>query len=116
MRERSSNSASERNEERDDSRPRARSVLIIDEASSAQRLALGLRHSGYETRVAFDGRSGLFLAVCTTPKIIFLELDLPELSGFEVARNLRLHELARDIAIYATTKYSAESFAHKPPA
>ena len=89
---------------------RANPILIIDEEDGAELLAVALRRSGYEARVAFDGKSGLFLAVTTSPSLVFLALDLPELSGYEVARRLRLVESTRGIPTYAMGGYSDDVF------
>jgi DNA-binding response OmpR family regulator len=95
---------------------RANPILIIDEEDSAELFAVALHRSGYEARVAFDGKSGLFLAVTTSPSLVFVALDLPELSGFEVARRLRLVESTREIPIYAIGGYSDDIFSRNADA
>jgi len=48
-----------------------------------------LSSAGYQTRVAYDGRSAVEMAEMLEPAVVLLDLGLPYLSGFEVARRLR---------------------------
>jgi DNA-binding response OmpR family regulator len=48
-----------------------------------------LRHLGYKVYPAYNGRDGLTAARTSKPDIIFCDINLPDLSGIEVARNLR---------------------------
>ena len=65
-------------------------VLIVDDdATLRQTLAIGLRAVGHEVLLAADGRSALQAAVEDQPDLLVLDLGLPDLSGVEVLRNLR---------------------------
>ncbi|MEG1884185.1 MAG: response regulator transcription factor [Clostridia bacterium] len=52
-------------------------------------LELELRHEGYETATAADGRTGLAFALAEHFDLILLDVMLPDLSGFELLRRLR---------------------------
>lgn len=68
----------------------AKKILIIeDEKQLARFVSLELEHEGYTVEVRHDGRSGLEAAVSQDWDMILLDLMLPELDGFEVARRLR---------------------------
>jgi DNA-binding response OmpR family regulator len=68
----------------------AKKILIIeDEKQLARFVSLELEHEGYTVDVRHDGRSGLEAAMSQDWDMILLDLMLPELDGFEVARRLR---------------------------
>jgi PAS domain S-box-containing protein len=68
----------------------ARRILLIDDNSGmAQAMAELLRHNGHEIRVAPDGLSAVILASEFQPHFILLDIELPDIDGYEVARRLR---------------------------
>ena len=68
----------------------ATKVLIVeDEEQIARFVELELRHEGYETGKAADGRTGLTMAESGEYDIVLLDIMLPELNGLEVLRRLR---------------------------
>ena len=64
-------------------------LIIEDEKQLARFVSLELEHEGYSVQVRHDGRSGLEAAISQDWDMILLDLMLPELDGFEVARRLR---------------------------
>jgi CheY-like chemotaxis protein len=70
--------------------PGGRRVLVVeDNRDIAESLALLLTHSGHEVRTVHDGRSALDAAREFRPHVVLLDIGLPELDGYEVARRLR---------------------------
>ncbi|GFH40682.1 response regulator transcription factor [Lactococcus insecticola] len=68
----------------------SKKILIIeDEKQLARFVSLELEHEGYSVEVRHDGRSGLDAAISQEWDMVLLDLMLPELDGFEVARRLR---------------------------
>ena len=67
-----------------------RRVLVVDDNVDAARLiAAALEAVGHETRAAFDGPAALSMAATFRPDVVLLDLGLPLMDGFEVARQLR---------------------------
>ena len=64
-------------------------LLIEDEEKLARMVELELQYEGYEVEKAFDGRTGLELALSGRFDLILLDIMLPALSGMEVLRRLR---------------------------
>jgi DNA-binding response OmpR family regulator len=64
-------------------------LLIEDEEKLARFIELELQYEGYLVEKAFDGRSGLDLAVGREFDVVILDIMLPELNGMEVLRRMR---------------------------
>ena len=75
--------------------PVGRRVLIVDDnADAARSLAMLLELSGHQTRLCFDGQSGLAEVEVFRPEVVLLDIGLPGMDGLEVARRLRVLELS----------------------
>lgn len=66
-----------------------RILIVEDERAVARGLEYGLRHEGYEVLLAETGRRALDLARSDDPHLILLDIRLPDVSGFDVCRQLR---------------------------
>ena len=67
-----------------------KTILIVeDEQNIVDILSFNLSREGYDTLEAYDGRTGLQLALEQNPDLILLDLMLPEMNGFDVCRKLR---------------------------
>lgn len=64
-------------------------LLVEDEAHVASFIKKGLTEEGYEVSVAFDGKSGLQLALENTFDIVILDIMLPEMNGLDVCKAIR---------------------------
>ncbi len=64
-------------------------LVVEDELSLRETLAYNLKKEGYTVETAGDGRTALETARRTKPDLLVLDVMLPELDGFEVARTLR---------------------------
>jgi two-component system CheB/CheR fusion protein len=89
---------------------KTRCVLIVDDnLDSAESMAMLLRLYGHEVRLAHDGVAALEEALTFRPDVVFLDLSLPKMDGFEVARRLRSEPTMQDVKLIAMTGYSQES-------
>lgn len=87
-----------------------RRVLVVDDnRDAADSLAQLLEMCGHEVRVAYAGAQALDLAARERPDVILLDLGLPGMDGYEVARRLQALPQARDILLVAVTGYGQES-------
>ncbi|MFI3254323.1 MAG: response regulator transcription factor [Eubacteriales bacterium] len=66
-----------------------RILLVEDEEKIARMLEMELTYEGYEVQKAFDGRTGLELALTGDFDLMLLDIMLPNLSGMEALRRLR---------------------------
>jgi DNA-binding response OmpR family regulator len=66
-----------------------RILLIEDEKNLARFIELELKHEGYFVSLAYDGRTGLNLALHEEWDVILLDIMLPEINGTEVCRLIR---------------------------
>lgn len=66
-----------------------RLLVIEDEADFADALAKGLRHHGFAVDVVYTGEQGRMLAVIHDYDLLILDLNLPEIDGLEICRQLR---------------------------
>jgi CheY-like chemotaxis protein len=66
-----------------------RILLVEDHADTAESTAMILRHAGHEVFIAADGLAALQQAAASVPDVVLLDLGLPGMNGWEVARRLR---------------------------
>ena len=66
-----------------------RVLIVEDEKNIVDILSFNLTREGYETLEAFDGQSGLQLALEQNPDLILLDLMLPKMNGFDVCKSIR---------------------------
>jgi len=85
-------------------------ILVVDDnVDAAEVLAECLQLSGHEVRVANDGPLALILAKEFIPEVVLLDIGLPSMDGFEVARRLRKQQGASLLRLIALTGYGQES-------
>ena len=80
-------------------------ILIVDnDMRSCDSMELMLHAAGYaQTRVAYSGHAALAIAAEFQPSVVLLELDLLDMSGYEVARLLREHAQCHPLRLIALT-------------
>ena len=83
-----------------------RILVIEDNEDNLVLMRLLLERAKYEVLVAIDGSTGLEIASKEQPEIILLDLAMPEMDGWEVARELKASILTKEIPIIAVTAHS----------
>jgi CheY-like chemotaxis protein len=87
----------------------SRRVLVVDDhADAADSLAMLLRMEGHEVRVARSGPAAVREVRADRPEVILLDLGMPGMDGFEVARQLRQSPGLTDICLVALTGWGQE--------
>ena len=81
-------------------------LLVEDNEENRDALSRRLERRGYEVIMATDGERGLALAESEAPDVILLDMSLPEIDGWEVARTLKDSETTRKIPIIALTAHA----------
>jgi len=82
----------------------ARILIVDNDISASDSLERMLHASGYsQTRVAYSGHAALAIATEFRPSVVLLELDLLDMSGYDVARSLRGQAQSHDLRLIALT-------------
>jgi CheY-like chemotaxis protein len=89
--------------------PRRRILVVDDNRSNAQSLELLLRALGQEVYMAFEGSEAVLLAQKHRPEVILLDIGLPVMDGYEVARRCRENARFDGLTLVAMTGYGQES-------
>jgi PAS domain S-box-containing protein len=85
--------------------PPKRILIVDDNVDAADLLALVLRGEGHEVETVYTSEAALERAMASTPEIMLLDIGLPEMDGYEVARRLRSLSVLKDTRLIAITGY-----------
>lgn len=84
-------------------------ILVVDDTVDAAKVsAMLLRSWGHEVRIAHNGPDALHRAVVFQPHVILLDIGLPGMDGYEVARHVRQDERISHVRLIAMTGYGQE--------
>ncbi len=84
-------------------------VLIVDDnQDSAESLAMLLRMLGHDTRTAYDGAEGLKILEAYQPEVVLLDIGMPNMNGYEVARRIREQERLQGVLLCAMTGWGQD--------
>lgn len=88
--------------------PRHRILVVDDVEASASTLAMILTSIGQDVATANDGQSAIRQVLEFKPDLVFLDIAMPEMDGYEVARRLRANEGLKGLVLVALTGYGQE--------
>jgi PAS domain S-box-containing protein len=88
--------------------PRARILIVEDNSDAAEGLMMLLEAFGHDVKVASDGPTGLQVAADDVPELMFVDIGLPEMDGYEVARRARRSPVLREVILVALTGYGQQ--------
>ncbi len=81
-------------------------LIIEDNEQNMYLMDFLLKQNGYEILQAWNGKEGIQLAITMKPKLILLDIQLPGMDGYAVARELKNTPEVADIPIVAVTSYA----------
>jgi PAS domain S-box-containing protein len=87
---------------------RARVLVVEDNVDAADALAMLLEVLGHSVQVAHDGLAALEAMQRTRPDVMLVDIGLPGIDGFEVARRVRAAQTGRSILLVALTGYGRD--------
>lgn len=89
-------------------------ILVVDDnASSTDAMAMLMETLGHTVRTAYSGPEALEVAEEFIPEIVFLDIGLPMMDGYEVAKQLRVR-FGSEISVIALTGYARQHGRHRP--
>jgi CheY-like chemotaxis protein len=83
-----------------------RILVIEDNEQNMYLMNFLLEKKGFEVIQAMTGKEGIEAALSSQPRMILLDIQLPEMNGYEVARELRRHSVLEAVPIIAVTSYA----------
>lgn len=90
-----------------------RVLLIEDEKEVAELYKLKLTLDGYEVMIAEGGQEGLDKAFKYNPELIFLDIKMPEMDGFEVLKELRKTPKTKDTPVVVLSNFDEQDLIEK---
>jgi len=88
---------------------RCRILVVDDNVDSADSLAMLLRMMGHEVQTVSDGESAVAVAEDFRPDVAVLDIGLPKVNGYDLAKRIRERPWGRDIVLVALTGWGQES-------
>jgi CheY-like chemotaxis protein len=92
-----------------DARMKRRVLIVDDNREMAETAAALLIACGHDVRTAYDGLSAVATAGEYHPNVVLLDIGLPGMSGYEVARQLRVSEQWHSMLLVAVTGYGQDA-------
>jgi CheY-like chemotaxis protein/anti-sigma regulatory factor (Ser/Thr protein kinase) len=89
-------------------RSRCRILVVDDNEDSVDSLAMLLRLMGHEVQTANDGEAALQAAESFRPGVAILDIGLPKINGYDLAKQIRQHPWAKDVVLVALTGWGQE--------
>jgi PAS domain S-box-containing protein len=91
--------------------PRARRRVLVadDNCDAAESLAMLLRMDGHEVTAVHDGRDALSAFAAIQPEVALLDIGMPGLNGYEVAREVRRHPGGQAVLLIAVTGWGQDN-------
>ncbi len=86
-----------------------RVLMVDDNVDTVLSFSILLRAAGHEVRTAHDGPAAIQVALEYQPDVVFLDIGLPGLSGYEVAKRIRQERTLKNVVLVALTGYGQNS-------
>ena len=90
-------------------KPASHRIMVVDDnVDAAETLVMLLDLSGHDARAAFGGQEALDVAMAFRPEVVFLDIGLPDMDGYEVARQLLADPATASARLIALTGWGSE--------
>jgi PAS domain S-box-containing protein len=89
--------------------PSLRVLVVDDNVDTAQSLAMLLKVSGHHVRMAHAGPTALEAAIDYEPNVVLLDIGLPGMDGYEVAKRIRQEPVLQNVVLVAMTGYGQDT-------
>lgn len=102
--DRTAKSQAEQENQVETAAPSSLRVLVVDDnVDAAHTLAILVQLAGHDVRIAYDGPPALTMAQAFQPQVVLLDLNLPAMDGYEVARKLRARPETHEAVLAAVS-------------
>jgi two-component system CheB/CheR fusion protein len=88
--------------------PRRKILIVEDNAEFSRSMSLLLRSWGQDVRSAADGASALAAIPSHSPDVVLMDIGLPGMDGYEIARRVRQQPEGRNVFLVALTGYGRQ--------
>jgi CheY-like chemotaxis protein len=88
--------------------PARRFLIVDDNRDSADSMAMWLKLTGNQTHTAYDGLEAVEAAATFRPDAVLLDIGLPKLNGYEVARKIRQQPWGKTMVLVALTGWGQQ--------
>lgn len=95
------------------SEDKVRILLVEDEPEVLELYKLKLTLDGYDVLTAMNGQEGLKRALDERPEMIFLDIKMPEMDGFEVLKRLRSEPRTKEIPVIILSNFDEQEMIEK---
>ncbi len=86
-----------------------RVLIVEDNRDLAYMMSVLIEKCGHDVRIAYDGPTALETAAAFHPDVLFVDIALPKMDGFCVAREIRRSSVVSDFLLIAVTGYADEA-------
>lgn len=92
-----------------------KSTILVIEDSPTQSISLQnvLENAGYRCMLASNGQTGLYLAQTVLPDVVVLDLEIPQLNGYQVCEQLKQDPKTAEIPIILMTHFSRNEWVER---
>ena len=83
-----------------------RVLIVEDNEENRDALSRRLQRRGFETLIAVDGKVGVKMTIDELPDLVLMDMNMPELDGWEATRQVKANPSTKDIPVIALTAHA----------
>ena len=83
-----------------------RILVVEDNEENRDALSRRLQRRGFEVLIATDGKAGVAMATTDRPDLVLMDMNMPELDGWEATRQIKAHPVFGKIPVIALTAHA----------